>query len=131
VQTAMVHLSPGIEQTPLSSTARSSSFAATASSTPSFGMGRDTHGVELFGCMLQTFPFLCRSLTKLGLSEASDVMLTGCSAGGLATYLHAGGLLPPPCSSRCLCSPPLVPVTPPLALAQTTCTTLCSASPRK
>lgn len=30
------------------------------------------------------------ALYKLGLSSATDVFLTGCSAGGLATYLHAG-----------------------------------------
>ena len=36
-----------------------------------------------------TFP-LFSTLFKLGLSSASEVFLTGCSAGGLATYLHAG-----------------------------------------
>ena len=29
------------------------------------------------------------SLMKAGMSSATDVILTGCSAGGLATYLHA------------------------------------------
>jgi hypothetical protein len=30
------------------------------------------------------------ALFKRGLKEATEVILTGCSAGGLATYLHAG-----------------------------------------
>ena len=28
-------------------------------------------------------------MEKRGLKEASDLMVSGCSAGGLATYLHA------------------------------------------
>lgn len=33
---------------------------------------------------------ILNALFKRGLKEATQVLLTGCSAGGLATYLHAG-----------------------------------------
>lgn len=63
---------------------------------------------------------LFSTLFKLGLSSASEVFLTGCSAGGLATYLHAGrvdydtSLMVVKSSCDCLCSSPCpLPTRPP------------------
>lgn len=45
------------------------------------------------------------SLLDAGMKEASEVILTGCSAGGLATYIHAdyvGGFIPPQAKYRAL-----------------------------
>lgn len=47
---------------------------------------------------------IIQDLTALGMGTASDVLLKGCSAGGLATYLHCdywGGLLSPTTNFKC------------------------------
>eukprot|EP00055_Hartaetosiga_balthica_P018220 m.130795 g.130795 ORF g.130795 m.130795 type:complete len:444 (+) comp9473_c0_seq5:3561-4892(+) len=59
----------------------------------SFSGNRDdpisVNGDKIFFRGRRIIDAVIQTLMGLGLSNASEVMLTGCSAGGLATYLHA------------------------------------------
>eukprot|EP00731_Ephydatia_muelleri_P030436 Em0021g959a len=55
-------------------------------------------GLKVLNAVLQ-------SLLDAGMKDASEVILTGCSAGGLATYIHAdyvAGFIPPQAKYRAL-----------------------------
>ena len=63
------------------------------------------NGVSLY---FRGFPILqatLQSLLEKGMSNAQEVILTGCSAGGLATYIHAdyvASILPPTAKYRAM-----------------------------